>query len=213
MAKNNGAAVLFDLDGVVIDSIWSIWMATRDLLEEAGVPFARLPDFRSFLSSFSMPGHHYYRNYGVMASFEELARRFLQIIPLYEAIVEPYSGMPQTIETLRSRGVRTAIVSAGNPERVEQKLARFGLRGLFDAVYADPAGKTASIKDCCAQFNCAPQRTFFVGDLQSDMRDGRAAGVISLGFVADYPFMVPVLTRAGAAVCFREPAELLKLVF
>jgi len=212
MKSRDSLAGLFDLDGVVLDSISSIFMATRDVLSESGVPFARLPSLQSFLSHFSMPGYHYYRGFGVTVSDEELDRQFLRVFPFYEAIVEPYPGMPQTIEKLRSQGVMTAIVSSGSLERVEQRLAQFGLRGLFDAVYAGAANKTASIKDCCQRFGCAPEQTFFIGDIQSDMRDGRAAGVVPIGFAAGYPFMMPVLQAAGAHLCVHEPEELLAAI-
>lgn len=211
--SRDGLAVLFDLDGVVLDSIWSIWMATREVLSQGGVPLGRLPDLQSFLSHFSMPGHYYYRGFGVTTSDEQLDRQFLEALPFYEAVVESYPEMPETIEKLRAQaGAATAIVSAGSLERVEQKLTKFGLRGLFDAVYAGAANKTASIKDCCRRFDRAPARTFFVGDIQSDMRDGRAAGIVPIGFAAGYPFMPAVLVAAGAAAWVHEPEDLLTTI-
>lgn len=212
MAKNNGCAALFDLDGVVIDSIESIWMATRDLLEEGGVSFFDLPDLTHFLKVFSVPGIDFCRSYGIEQSAEELINRFLEIAPSYELLDEPYLGMERVITELRARGWATAIVSASQPAGVGGKLKKFGLAELFDAVYAGEEDKTSAIGICCSQLGCSPSRTCFIGDLKSDMRDGRAASVIPIGFAAGRGFMVPVLQAAGARICVHEPEELLVVI-
>lgn len=211
MRRTNGRGVIFDLDGVVIDSIWSIWRATRDLLDENGVEFFCLPSFDEFLGAFSMPNDEFYQSYGLMIPSAKLDRRFLEIIPNYESLIEPYPGMPEVLTAFRQSGFPLAIASAGNPERVMGKLKRFSLTGLFDAVYAGAPNKTVLLKTVCRDLGLVPARTCFVGDIKSDMRDGYAAGLIPIGFAAGYDFMTPILQAAGARQCVHEPEELLAL--
>ncbi|MBI2097938.1 MAG: HAD family hydrolase [Candidatus Vogelbacteria bacterium] len=208
MADRNGRGVFFDLDGVVLDSIGAIWRTTREVLFAVGVPEARLPDVECFLTTFAMPCASFYRAYGVTSSPAELDDLFFRIIPCYEEVVEPYWGIRPTVERLRTFGFRTAIVSSGRPERIEAKLSKFDLRGLFDAVYAGAAIKTESLRAASADFGLPPERACFVGDLSSDMRDARAAGILPIGFAADYPFMPPVLVTAGAVAWVHELEDL-----
>ncbi|MEK7208807.1 MAG: HAD hydrolase-like protein [Patescibacteria group bacterium] len=209
--KPSNRLVLFDFDGVVVDSVSSVYLTVIDILEEAGVLAGNLPDFQTFLQTVSLPPDGFYHRYGINWS-AELSTQFWDIMPLYEALDGEYLGMRPMVAELRRRGFRTAIVSGGQSVYVNRRLDQLCLRGLFDAVYTGAADKTEVLNLVCRRLTATPERTHFIGDFQSDMRDGCAAGVIPIGFTGGHDFMIPVLTAAGAQVCVDEPEELLAII-
>ena len=212
MKPNGRPLALFDFDGVIWDSIDSIFLATRELLEEGGVPLTDLPDFSTFLKRISLPSANFFRAYGINWSQTELDKQFLEILSLYAPLDDAYLGMASVIERLRRRGLATAIVSGASSAYINCRLDGSGWCGLFNAVYAGVENKTEALSACCRQFGARAAETCFVGDFKSDMRAGRGAGVRPIGFTGGCDFMIPVLKAAGAEVCVDEPEELLEVI-
>src|SRR3989344_5747127 len=124
MKPNGRPLALFDFDGVLWDSIDSIFLATRELLEEGGVPLTDLPDFSTFLRRISLPSADFFRAYGINWSQTELDKQFLEILSLYASLDDAYLGMASVIERLRRRGLARAVASgASSAHRAQPRRA------------------------------------------------------------------------------------------
>ncbi|WP_066273694.1 HAD-IA family hydrolase [Hydrogenophaga palleronii] len=93
-----------------------------------------------------------------------------------------YPQVRETLQALRERGVKLAVVTNKESRYTATVLDTHGLAPLFHFVVSgdslptkkpDPAG----IQRCLAQFGAAPERALFVGDSSIDVATARNAGV------------------------------------
>ena len=92
-------------------------------------------------------------------------------------------GVPETLETLRSRGIGLALVTNGDSEGQHAKIERFGLAGYFDAIFVE--GDLGFGKPDPRVFNLAlealgavPGLTWCVGDnLVWDVGGAQGVGI------------------------------------
>ncbi len=207
MIKPKGL-VIFDMDGVVIDSINEYFITLRSTLEEFGVPMAMLPTFRTFLESFSNPPQPFYSQFGV--AWLEAEKVFRTLAEIHFRTEVLYSGVVEAIKSLRSVGYKTAIVSSGYSDVVKRRLQCFNLTKLFDIVVTDKFNKAQVLRSCAQILLCPSHLTYFVGGLWSDMRDARLAEIRGVGFSAGHGFMRPVLINAGAEMCVDTHEQLVE---
>ena len=205
----NVSVVAFDLDGVLMDTLYGVHQATIELMEEAGV--LNPPDFKTFCEEFDMPHEPFHASYGLECT-PVLERRFLELLEGYKNLAEPYPGMVQVVKQLQVTGIGLAVISAANHRRVHELLDRFNLRQFFGPVYTDDPCKVRNLITCCRDLGCPPSEFCYIGDRPSDMRDATQAGVIPIGFAADYDFMRPLLKKAGARVVVDDPDEILEQI-
>lgn len=111
----------------------------------------------------------------------------------------PYSGVVETLDTLRDAGVRLAVVTNKFESFARDILGQLDLLGRFDAVIGGDTLGTHRAKPAPdpvieARARCGGGTFAFVGDSSYDVAAARAAGV-------------PVVV-AGYGYCDRAPADL-----
>ncbi|MDQ3033811.1 MAG: HAD family hydrolase [Myxococcota bacterium] len=211
-------AVLFDLDGTLIDSLADIAGALNAVLGELGLPQPTLDEYR------------YLVGYGaaelVRGALPEDRREALEadVLARYRARyraslvaeTQPYDGIEALLEVLEARAVPKAIVTNkphdASVELVERLLGRF----RWDVVLGqregiphkpDPAGAL----EVARAIGVEPAACFFVGDTDTDMRTATSAGMIAVGCLWGFRGREE-LERCGARHVIAHPSELLALV-
>ena len=128
-------AVLFDMDGVIVDSedYWVEYEETDlfpdavpdrevDLAETSGMNFREIYDYLD-------------AEYGTAITREEWIERFHEAaVALYTERVQLLDGFRDLLETLREADVSVAVVSSSPHDWIDLVLERFDLEGEFDAV-------------------------------------------------------------------------------
>lgn len=205
-----GRAVTFDLDGTLVD-LRSVYLrahhaAVREVLgwelEEARV---------LELMETGMPIRAH------MALLDEpSADRLVEVfVERYrcerEGLARPFPGMLELVGLLRSAGVGVAVVASKLRADSLAELAATGLLDRVDVVVSfedtdvhkpDPAPQLAALRALGASGGVG------VGDLPTDMKSARAAGLAAVGVSWGYG-AVPSLLAAGAA-CVCDAAEQLE---
>lgn len=202
------AAVLFDLDGTLLDTPGAIARVLHRVLELTGHP--PVPEHRVratvgrpltavFAALTGRPEDHP-RVAEAVALFRESFRD--EVVPHAADLVFP--GVPELLDRLRAEGTRTAICTSKIRASALELLEPAGLAGEFDAVVCHgmaPRGKPHPDLALLAarSVGIAPERCLVVGDAVDDMRMASAAGMPAVG-VSYGVASARQLTEAGAGL-------------
>jgi HAD superfamily hydrolase (TIGR01509 family) len=209
-------AVLFDMDGVLVDSE-HYWVAReRDhILPDAvaGDP-PRIGD---------VTGMNYREIYEYVAEHHEPVVSQEEFLATYEDAAETVygdevallDGVEGLLDDLRAAGVTTAIVSSSPHDWIDLVRDRFGLHDAFDAVVSaedvDAPGKPAPdvYEYAAAVVDVAPEDCVAVEDSEHGVASAVAAGMTVVGYRSGAD---DTLDLSGADVVVDTPAALLAAV-
>jgi len=200
-------AVLFDIDGTLVDSVSAYLEIARIAAEPHGLEVT-MEHVRHSLAT----GSNFWKGVvpadrqdgaAVMKAMSALAaRNWPRILRQHGRV---FAGLAQTLDALQRLGIVLGIVSGARPEVLEL-LREEGILDRFDAIVLgtdvsrrkpDPEG----IVKCLAELGLAADDAVYVGDTPVDIQASRAAGVHAVG----------VLSGAGdsAMLSAQEPDRLL----
>ncbi|MEU0408259.1 HAD family phosphatase [Streptomyces griseorubiginosus] len=193
MSRLTGTAVIFDLDGTLVDSEPNYYEAGRQVLAEHGVPGFGWADHERYVGiSTRETVARWKARYGLRASVPELLaaknRRYLE---LARGGTRVYPEMRKFVELLAGEGVPMAVASGSSPEAIEAILAGTGLDGcLRTTVSADEVahGKPAPdvFLEAARRLGAAPADCVVLEDAPPGAAAAHAAGMrcIAIPYVA-----------------------------
>ncbi|MFH1023710.1 MAG: HAD family hydrolase [Planctomycetota bacterium] len=209
-------AVLFDLDGTLLDTAEDIADATNAALAARGFPGHPLPAYRQFVGDGARtlleralpPGR---RDDATIAAC--LAGYLAEYERVWNRKTRVYDGIPELLATLAARGIPAAVVSNKPRAFVEKCVAGY----LGDFRFAvllgqdgslpkkpDPAGALAAAR----RMGFPPSDILYLGDTATDMATAIAAGMFPVG--ALWGFRPEELGAAGARALAKHPRDVLK---
>lgn len=184
------AAVLFDLDGTLLDTAADITLALNRataeygwgplpesdvrrmigrgspiLIERAAVALGRSLDEATHAALIERFFHHY----GALQEFDEYA-------------AQPYPGAAESLRRLHDAGLGTAIVTNKQQRFAEGLLKRLGLSSYVDCVVGGDACERRKpdpqpLLFACESLHVPASRALMVGDSINDVQAARAAGM------------------------------------
>lgn len=212
-------AIIFDLDGTLVDSLADLGESVNVVLAERGLAPHSLDAYRGFVGD------------GII----NLVRRALAPADATEIVVDqcvdrlrdvygarwdrktrPYPEMAQTIATLRGLHVELAVLSNKPHPLTRVIVERFFESGAFRAVLGaeagfarkpDPGGALELARIC----EVAPEHCMYVGDTATDMQTALAASMRPVGVLWGFREAAE-LSAAGAATLVARPIEIVDLV-
>lgn len=170
--------VMFDYDGVIVDSLETFCDAMTRAFTHIGRPELATRDrFLAFLDTNWFAG---LTAAGVTAAqSEEIEATFSEALSHYETL-RPFAGMPEALARLARRHVLAIITSCRGPV-ARGFLAAHEIGGISAVIGCDiEKSKVRRIERMIAEHGPA-HRYWYVGDTTGDMREGRAAGVNTVG--------------------------------
>jgi HAD superfamily hydrolase (TIGR01509 family) len=129
------AAVIFDLDGVIVDSEPYSMQALVDVLREHGIEPTPAELGNSYGRKITEDLAEYFARHRVTADLAAaIARKRARYYELAAGRLAPFPGVLGLLGRVRARGYRLALASSGDPDKVAFSMAALGLDGRFDAV-------------------------------------------------------------------------------
>lgn len=179
--------VLFDMDGVIVDSE-NYWVEREreELLPavvEEDVPVSEITgmnykEIYEYLDS----------NYTTLVDRPEYIDRFEEIAnEIYTEHAELMPGFRELLDALHDDGVRTAIVSSSPPDWIETVTERFDLEGFDEIVSAehiDGPGKPepAIYEHAAREMGVEPADCIVVEDSEHGVESAAAAGAYTIAY-------------------------------
>ena len=206
-------AVLFDMDGTVLDTLADLTNAINHTLSDYGMPLLDKRRVAQYLGN----GAAYLMSRAVPAGTpdalrEEMLRAYQ---PWYDShcaiLTAPYPGIVPLMRALREAGVKQAVISNKQDSAVRQ-LAQEHFPGLLETAVGEsetvrrkpnPDAVLAALREMGVEKRDA----VYVGDTEVDLRTAENAGlacaVVGWGFRT-----VEQLYEAGAEHIFQSAEEL-----
>lgn len=128
-------AVLFDMDGVIVDSEPYSMQALVDILRQYGIEPTADELQRSYGRKVREDVAHYFAHYGVTADLDmAVARKHARYYQLAGGHLKAFPGVMPLIDRLRQCGYRLGLASSGDRQKVAFSMQALDLHGLFDIV-------------------------------------------------------------------------------
>lgn len=211
------SAVVFDLDGTLVDSAPDLCGVVNHMLAEHDRPLLSLNDIRKMVGDgaakliergFSATG-------GLPAPLPELTKRFLEV---YETRLaqetRPFPGVVDTLEHLKAAGLRLGVCTNKPTGLTKQLLDALDLARFFGSVVGGdvPARKPdpRHVHMVLDALGARPDSSLMVGDSANDVAAGRGAGLKV--FVVPFGYTMTPPAALGADIVLERFEELVALV-
>ena len=185
-------AVIFDLDGTVVDSMW-MWEAIDiEYLGRFGI--ALPPDLQKTISgmSFSETAVYFKETFGIPDSLEKIKADWNEMAMdkyCHEVSLKP--GVFSFVRKLKEQGIKTGIATSNSEELATAVLAALGLSSYFDEVHMScevKKGKPAPdiyllVAECLQEL---PEHCLVFEDIPEGIIAGKAAGMLVCGVEDDF---------------------------
>ena len=207
-----GRAVLFDVDGTLIDSNDAHTRAWVAALAEAGydVPFATVRPLIGMGGDRVLPLVAPGSREDAEPGKTILARRAAIFRERELTALRPTRGARALLEAVRRRGGAVVIATSAKREELDALLAAGNLGALVDVTStSDDAASSKPAPDiieaALAKGGFAPSEAVMVGDTRYDIEAARAAGVACVALRCGGS---PEPVLAGAAAVYDDPEDL-----
>ena len=177
-------AVLFDLDGTLIDSIELILNSAEHAF--TGRP-GQAPSAAEWLSGVGIPLSTMFRRYAKDdAEVDALIAKYREYqLANHDRLVRCYDQVVETVDFIRAAGHPTGVVTSKTEWMAKKGLDHVGLTPHFDVIIGcdtcqrhkpdpEPVHKALEL------LKYEPREAVFIGDSVHDMAAGNAAGVATI---------------------------------
>lgn len=199
-------AVLFDLDGTLVDTVETRIAAWLDALEEAGLPTTH----ERLAPLIGVDGKRLAREIAALAGValdedraETVDKRSGEIYERLNRSPAPLPGVRELVAAVEQRGLPWAIATSSRKDQVTTSVAALGLEAepkVVDASHVEHAKPEPDLLLLAAKdVGVEPARCWYVGDSTWDMVAAVAAGMIPIGVTAGAAVDEVALRGAGAA--------------
>jgi beta-phosphoglucomutase-like phosphatase (HAD superfamily) len=139
------AGIVFDCDGVLVDSEPTSCRALGDLLRERGIDLPDAEIDEHFLGKATSSVIDYCAARGVRLPANFPAIKDAVYIERARGVVRPFPGVPELLTDLRAAKVPYALATSGSRTKVSFSLAETGLARFFEMIADPPKAGRVSI--------------------------------------------------------------------
>jgi HAD superfamily hydrolase (TIGR01509 family) len=207
-------ALIFDLDGTLVDTVYAHVFAWQRAFAEIGRPIDGWKIHRRIGMSGGLFARAAAREIGQPLDGEEVEsvqRRHGELFRELEPDRRPLPGAVELLAELRAGGIVHGIATSGRRPQIDASIEALGItkdtvvveRG--DVLRAKP--EPDLFLECADRLRVQPGECYVVGDAVWDLLAARRAGMLSVGLLSG-GYGYDELIRAGAFRVYDDPEEL-----
>jgi len=214
----NFKAVIFDLDGTLLDTLEDLADSMNSVLESMSLPVHPLGNYkilvgrgmRNLVTSALPPELRNEKKIEqcFTAMFEEYGRR-------WDKKTRPYEGIDILLDALSRKQIKAAILSNKVDQLTQLVVKKYLGRWRFEAVFGERDGvprkpDPAGLFEISQIMNITPGEILCLGDSGSDMTAAISAGMYPAGALWGFRDGEELISH-GALKVFKNPVDLLEM--
>ena len=205
-------AVLFDMDGTLLDTLEDLRDGVNLMLERRGYPLRTTEEIRDFVGN----GARQLMQLALPAGAEEtevdsVLEEYREWYKVNYCIkTRPYDGVEEILNLLQAQGIKSAVVS-NKPDATARQLAEKFFPGLPAFGQRDEIPKKPApdmVRNALEVLGVAAQDAVYVGDSEVDVKTARNAGMPLIA--VSWGFRTREQLRAAGAEIIVDTAEELR---
>lgn len=212
-------AVLFDLDGTLVNTLCDLANSVNFVLKNCGFPERPQENFKQYVGNgiSKMIERALPKEKSDFKTAEKLKAMFLEHYKEHcTDKSEVYEGIRKLLESLKNYGIKVCVVTNKAQKMCDEVLKKAFGDFEFDSVIGqreDIPMKPQPHMSYVAmnEIGVNPDECLFVGDSYTDMRTGASAGNIPVGVLWGYRDEKELLD-SGAMFIVKKPNEILDIV-
>ncbi len=191
-ALTNMDAVIFDLDGTLVDSMWMWKTIDVEYLGRYHIPYPEFLQREIEGMSFSETAVYFKKTFQIPDSIEEIKKTWVEMsLEKYQKQVPLKSGVRGFLDYLREQKIQMGIATSNGWDLVNEVLDVLKIREYFQVIATAcevAAGKPAPdvYLYVAGQLGVKPERCMVFEDVPAGIRSGKAAGMTVCGVEDDY---------------------------
>jgi len=191
-------AVIFDLDGTIIDSIGIYYKIVEAVLEKLGLPQVSKADLRNATENGQFDWSVIFPE-EIKEDKDELIKNAWKIAEeiypkMFFEKVKLIPGAKDVLTRLSERGLKLAVVTSTPQKNMTSKLKPLiesGISHLIkEIITADDTTKkkpaAEPLIECSKRLGIAAGKIVYVGDMRLDIKAGKAAGIKTIGVLTGF---------------------------
>ena len=214
----NKKAIIFDLDGTLIDSLTDIALCANEVLKEFKYPTHEIEDYKKFVGGGALFLMNNCSPKNI--SKEDVYKLFERFKKVYDTAVysntKPYDGIYELLEKLSEKEYKIGVLSNKPHEFTLKYVEKFFDKYNFQEIHGqkdhipkkpDPIAAINIAKS----FNTKCEDILFIGDSDIDIKTAKNANMIAVG--VEWGFRgSEELIENGADYILKTPLNLLNLL-
>lgn len=176
-------AILFDMDGVLVDSKIAWFKLFNKTLKHFGKDEFTQEHFKKVWGGpIERDAEEFFGK-----PVEEVIEFYFDNFDYFKRNLRLFPDTKKILKEVKNKGLKTALVTNTPIKQANKLLDYFELKKYFDAVVGGDEvedGKPAPdiMLEACKRLNIEPEEAVVIGDTEADMVSGKDAGCLSIGF-------------------------------
>jgi len=211
-------AVIFDMDGVIVDSEPMTHKHREEFLAELGADLSKLPLLArpglNSQSTWKLLRAEYKLEHEVDVLVQRERQHYLNFLETVEEL-PIIDGVKELLSALHERNYRVGLASSASPQRIDLIFERLNLAKEFEIIVSGDDVKNGKPEPDCyllaaKKLGVEPKNCVVIEDARFGVRAAKAAGMKCFGFLG-LPHNVEDLSEADIIVKdFHKLAEFVK---
>lgn len=212
-------AVIFDLDGTLMDTVESIATAGNLALEECGLKPQPVANYKYYAGD----GADELLHRALADAGDIKGVNFHKVKKIYHGYfkdtctkAEPYEGICDMLSALKEKKIKLAVLSNKPHARTLDVIYKTFGYDIFDEVQGQQDGierkpSPTGAFQICKNLEVKPEECIYVGDTNVDMLTGTSAGMYTVGVLWGFRDREELLEN-GAMQLIEHPKELISMI-